>query len=104
MQIIQLSSSKLDHERVSGSVTVTKHQKITMEKQSNSEQNIQPLSFKKVDTPFAVAAFASLVGSVFLWFVVDRGPGLFVGMWVPSIVGLWCVVRLILLTNIIRNQ
>lgn len=85
-------------------MTVTKHQKITMEKQSNSEQNIQPLSFKKVDTPFAVAAFASLVGSVFLWFVVDRGPGLFVGMWVPSIVGLWCVVRLILLTNIIRNQ
>jgi hypothetical protein len=77
-----------------------------MEKQSHShvEVDSQPLSFKKVDTPFAVAAFASLVGSVFLWFVVDRGPGLFVGMWVPSIIGLWCVVRLILLTNIIRNQ
>ena len=31
------------------------------------------------------AAGLSFVLSVFLWFLVDRGQGLFVGLWVPSI-------------------
>ena len=75
-----------------------------MEKERVSPLNDQLPSFRGIDTPFAVASFASLVVSVCLWFLVDRNSGLFVGMWVPSIIGLWCVVRLLLLTNIIQNQ
>ena len=74
-----------------------------MEEERVSHLDDRPTSFRNIDIPFAVAAFASLVVSVYLWFLVDRNSGLFVGMWVPSIIGLWCVVRLILLTHIIRN-
>ena len=34
---------------------------------------------------FLLAAFASFVLSVVLWFGGDREEGLFVGLWVPSI-------------------
>jgi len=34
---------------------------------------------------FLTAAFASFVASVVLWFGGDRERGLFVGLWVPSI-------------------
>ena len=37
---------------------------------------------------FGVAAFASFVASVCLWFLADREQGLFVGLWVPSILSL----------------
>ena len=37
---------------------------------------------------FAVAAFLSFVLSVFLWFSGQREQGLFVGLWVPSILSL----------------
>ena len=37
---------------------------------------------------FVVAAFASFVFSVYLWFSGARDQGLFVGMWVPSILSL----------------
>ena len=74
-----------------------------MDKERVSPLNDQLPSFRSIDIPFGVAAFASLVVSVYLWFLVDRNAGLFVGMWVPSIIGLWGVVRLILLTHIIRN-
>ena len=37
---------------------------------------------------FVVAAFASFLFSVYLWFSGARGQGLFVGMWVPSILSL----------------
>jgi len=32
-----------------------------------------------------LAAFISFLFSVFLWFFVDKDSGLFVGIWVPSI-------------------
>jgi len=35
-----------------------------------------------------VAAFASFVLSVSVWFFADRDAGLFVGIWVPSILSL----------------
>ena len=53
--------------------------------------------FKKMDLTFLFAAFASFIGSVFLWFVVDQGYGLFVSAWVPSILALWVGVRVVLL-------
>ena len=37
---------------------------------------------------FIGAAGLSLVISVYLWFLVDREQGLFVGLWVPSILSL----------------
>ena len=35
-----------------------------------------------------VAAFVSFVASVACWFLVDRLTGLFIGLWVPSILSL----------------
>lgn len=37
---------------------------------------------------FLLAAGASFLFSVILWFLVDREQGLFVGLWVPSILSL----------------
>ena len=43
---------------------------------------------QKAKALFGGAAFASLLASVYLWFLVDKGAGLFVGLWVPSILSL----------------
>ena len=53
--------------------------------------------FQKLDYLFLSAAFASFVASVSLWFLLDRDCGVFVGLWVPSILALWCGVRVVLL-------
>ena len=37
---------------------------------------------------FVTAAGVSFLFSVYLWFLVDREQGLFVGLWVPSILAL----------------
>ena len=49
--------------------------------------------FTPSDISFLGAAFASFLASVFLWFAVDTGYGMFVGLWVPSILALWVGVR-----------
>ncbi len=38
-----------------------------------------------------VAAFASFLLSVWLWFTGSRDQGLYVGLWVPSILSFGCV-------------
>lgn len=40
-----------------------------------------------------VAAFISFLFSVSLWFFVDRDAGMFVGIWVPSILSFGCLIR-----------
>jgi len=40
-----------------------------------------------------LAAFISFLFSVFLWFFVDKDAGLFVGIWVPSILSLAAALR-----------
>ena len=55
--------------------------------------------FKKIDYPFLFASFASFLVSVGLWFLVDRESGVYVGLWVPSILILWVGVRVALLTR-----
>lgn len=55
--------------------------------------------FQKVDYPFLVAAFASFLVSVGLWFLVSHDYGAYVGLWVPSILVLWVGVRLVLLSG-----
>ena len=49
--------------------------------------------FDKVDAPFLIAAFASFLASVALWFLVNHDYGIFVGIWVPSILAFWVGVR-----------
>lgn len=55
--------------------------------------------FQKVDYYFLFAAFASFVASVALWFLVNRDYGVYVGLWVPSILILWVGVRVSLLAR-----
>lgn len=52
--------------------------------------------FSKMDGYFLAAAFASFLVSVVLWFTVDRDYGVFVGIWVPSILSLWAGIRVCL--------
>ena len=70
-------------------------------------QNNQPhphsIVFNKVDRPFLLASSLSLAASVSLWFLVNRDYGVFVGLWVPSILVLWVGVRVVLLTNAINH-
>ena len=58
---------------------------------------------KKFDYPFLLAAFASFVASVSLWFLVNHDYGAYVGLWVPSILALWVGVRLVLLSGSIAG-
>ena len=53
--------------------------------------------FDRVDFPFLFAAFASFLVSVALWFLVNHDYGIFVGLWVPSILAFWVGVRVRLL-------
>jgi hypothetical protein len=55
--------------------------------------------FHKIDYPFLIGAFLSLVASVSLWFLVSHEYGLFVGIWVPSILSFWVGVRVVLLAT-----
>lgn len=59
--------------------------------------------FQKIDYFFLIASFASFVASVGLWFLVNRDYGVYVGLWVPSILILWVGVRLVLLARVTTN-
>ena len=54
--------------------------------------------FHKIDYPFLIGAFLSFLGSVTLWFLKSHEYGLFVGIWVPSILSLWVGVRVVILS------
>lgn len=43
------------------------------------------MNLKTYDYALLTAAFLSFVFSVYLWFTGSRDEGLFVGIWVPSI-------------------
>ena len=60
--------------------------------------------FQKIDYPFLIAAFASFLVSVALWFLVNHDYGAYVGLWVPSILALWVGVRLVLLSGATINK
>ncbi|TRZ76249.1 MAG: hypothetical protein D4R94_05345 [Chitinophagaceae bacterium] len=54
--------------------------------------------FKKFtlsDFLMLTSAFLSLVFSEFLWFKGEREAGLFIGLWVPSILGFAVLLKLI---------
>ena len=48
--------------------------------------------FSKPKILFMVAAFLSLVLSVTLWYTGSKDQGIFVGLWVPSILSLGTLV------------
>lgn len=60
--------------------------------------------FNRVDYPFLIATFMSFVASVALWFLVNHDYGVFVGIWVPSILALWVGVRVVLLASSISSK
>lgn len=60
--------------------------------------------FQKIDHYFLGAAFASLLVSVGLWFLVDHDYGAYVGIWVPSILSLWVGVRVVLLSGALLRK
>ena len=49
--------------------------------------------FDRIDLFFLLGALSSFLASVGLWFLVDQGAGLFVGLWVPSILTFWVGIR-----------
>ncbi len=49
----------------------------------------------KSDYFILAAALVSLILSVSLWFGVDQETGLFVGIWVPSILGFGAYLKII---------
>lgn len=51
---------------------------------------------KKIDYFFLVAACLSFVMSVALWFLKDQDAGMYVGLWVPSILTLWVGLKQII--------
>ena len=53
--------------------------------------------FSKLDIYFLAAALVSFLGSVGLWFFYNQSYGLYVGLWVPSILSFWVGVRIVLL-------
>ena len=52
-------------------------------------------NFKTYDYIFLLSAFLSLVFSEWSWFKGEHETGLFVGLWVPSIIGLGIYIKLI---------
>lgn len=56
---------------------------MSIQESESSNNNLQKFNMSKA--LFFLAAFLSFVFSVFLYFKVDRMQGIFVGIWVPSI-------------------
>ena len=54
---------------------------------------------KTADYLLLTAAFASFVFSIYLWFSGQREEGLFVGLWVPSILAFGGFMRAALRTT-----
>jgi hypothetical protein len=55
--------------------------------------------FKKSDFYFLAAALLSLILSVVLWFGIDQDAGLYVAIWVPSILGFGIYFKIITRRN-----
>ncbi len=50
--------------------------------------------FQKSDYLFLTAAILSMALSIYLWFNGQKDAGLFVGIWVPSILGFACLFKI----------
>ena len=52
------------------------------------------ISMNKLDVVYLVASIASLTASVLLWFNDSQVAGIYVGLWVPSILGFWNIHKM----------
>ncbi|SMO85835.1 hypothetical protein SAMN06265219_11319 [Gracilimonas mengyeensis] len=50
---------------------------------------------KKSDIYILASALISMLLSIYLWFSVDKDAGLFVGLWVPSLLGFGVYIKTI---------
>ncbi len=50
--------------------------------------------FKMIDSLVLVAAVFSFLLSVYLWFSGQKDEGVYVGLWVPSILAFGCYVKI----------
>jgi hypothetical protein len=65
----------------------------TTKNQSSSPSNLLAMSTRtKAKALLFAAAGLSFILSIWLWFRVDREQGLFVGLWVPSILSFGGVI------------
>jgi hypothetical protein len=48
---------------------------------------------KKSDLFILSSALLSMILSIYLWFMVDKEAGLFVGLWVPSLLGFGIYIK-----------
>jgi hypothetical protein len=55
--------------------------------------------FKPSDYIILFAAAISMIFSIYLWFSGQQDAGLFVGLWVPSIIGFGCFVKIAACNN-----
>lgn len=51
--------------------------------------------FSTTDLLLLISAFLSLIFSEVMWFTGEREAGLFVGLWVPSILGFAILLKLV---------
>jgi hypothetical protein len=60
------------------------------EEMTDIQEHVRPrfTKFQKTKIAFLIAGFVSFVFSVSLWFFVDKDQGVFVGLWVPSVLAL----------------
>jgi hypothetical protein len=76
-------------------LVVTSHrqeQAVSTSTERRKSVHLPQTTFHRVKLLFLVAAFASLVLSVSLWFSGAREEGVFVGLWVPAIHSLGTLV------------
>lgn len=51
--------------------------------------------FQNSDYIILFAAVISMIFSIYLWFSGQQDAGLYVGLWVPSIIGFGCYIKIV---------
>lgn len=57
--------------------------------------NLSKIVMKKSDFFFLAAALVTLILSMYLWFSGDKEGGLFIALWVPSLIGFGIYLKLV---------
>jgi hypothetical protein len=57
-------------------------------------QNKDKTMYQISDYIILIAALLSMIFSIYLWFSGEQEAGVYVGLWVPSIIGFGCYVKI----------
>ena len=52
------------------------------------------MKLSEFDKVILIAAFLSMVFSIIMWFLADNDTSLYIGLWVPSILGLGIFLKM----------